>query len=82
MSDKNNPDQFILATEAEVKSKDSPLVLFGKNVANLFKVKTIVTLSLTGVFCFLAAKELPISQEFMSMFTMVVGFYFGTQSSK
>lgn len=82
MSDKNNPDQFILATEEEVKAKESVLIIFGKNIANLFKVKTLLTLSLTGVFCFLTSKALPVSQEFMAMFTMVVGFYFGTQSSK
>lgn len=82
MSDKNNTDQLVLTTESEVKSKDSVLVLFGKNIANLFKVKTILTLLLAGVFCFLSVRQLPIPAEFMSLFTMVVGFYFGTQSSK
>lgn len=82
MSDKTNPDQLVLTTESEVKAKDSVLALFGKNIANLFKVKTLLTLSLTGVFCYLSGRGLSISQEFMTLFTMVVGFYFGTQSNK
>lgn len=82
MSDKTNPDQFILATEEEVKAKDSVLSLLGKNIANLFKVKTILTLSFTAVFSYLAVTQSPVPEEFMSLFTMVVGFYFGTQYSK
>lgn len=82
MSDKNNPDQFILATEAEVKANDSVLVLFGKNIANLFKVKTMLTLFLTGVFGYLSIQGVISPENFMSVFTMVVAFYFGTQLSK
>lgn len=82
MSDKNNPDQLVIATESEVKAKDSVMVLFGKNIANLFKVKTILTLSFTAVFSYMAIKGDAIPEEFMALFTMVVGFYFGTQSNK
>ncbi len=52
-----------------------------KRLANLLSVKSIVTLTLTGVFAFLSVDG-KMSQEFMSIYTMVVGFYFGTQSAR
>ncbi len=51
------------------------------NVANLFKVKTLITLALTWVFCALADGGM-IPTEFLTIYTMVVGFYFGTQTKK
>ena len=49
--------------------------------ANLLDVKSIVTLALTGVFC---AMEVigSVSQEFMTVYTVVIAFYFGTQVMK
>ena len=51
------------------------------NAANMIKVKTVLTLALTWVFCFLA-KAGSITTEFITIYTMVVGFYFGTQTKK
>lgn len=51
------------------------------NAANLLKVKTLLTLSLTWVFCSLAESG-AIPTEFITIYTMVVGFYFGTQTGK
>ena len=51
------------------------------NAANLLKVKTLVTLALTWVFCDLAQSG-PIPTEYLTIYTMVVGFYFGTQIQK
>ena len=51
------------------------------NAAALLKVKTIVTLSLTWVFCRLAQGG-AIPTEFLTIYTMIVGFYFGTQAKK
>ena len=42
---------------------------------------SIVTLVLTGVFAYLAVKKM-ISQEFMMVYTVIIAFYFGTQSQK
>ena len=53
-----------------------------KNAANLLKVKTIVTLLLTVVFCVLALTGVIDGKEFQTIFTVVVGFYFGTQTQK
>lgn len=49
--------------------------------AKLIDVKSIVTLSLTGVFCALSAKG-AVPQEFLAIYTMIIGFYFGTQVTK
>ena len=51
------------------------------NAANLLKVKTLLTIALTWVFCSLA-KSGSIPTEYITIYTMVVGFYFGTQAEK
>jgi hypothetical protein len=51
------------------------------NAANLLKVKTLLTIALTWVFCSLA-KSGSIPTEYITIYTMVVGFYFGTQAKK
>lgn len=53
-----------------------------KNLANLLKVKTIVTLLLTVVFCILALTGVISGSDFLTVFTVVIAFYFGTQSEK
>lgn len=51
-------------------------------IAKLIDVKTIVTFSLTAAFVYLAIKERIEPQIFMTIYTMVIGFYFGTQHEK
>lgn len=53
-----------------------------KNLANLVKVKTIVTTMLSVVFCILALKGIVSGSEFLTVFTTVIAFYFGTQVEK
>ena len=48
----------------------------------LLTVKSIVTFFLTIVFCILSVKGVITGPEFLTVFTMVMGFYFGTQSAK
>ena len=48
----------------------------------LLTVKSIVTIALTIVFCILAGKNVINGQEFLTIFTTVIAFYFGTQSAK
>lgn len=50
--------------------------------AKLMNVKSIVTITLTGVFATLALTNRISGQEFMTIFTVVVSFYFGTQAEK
>lgn len=52
-----------------------------KAIAALIKVKSLVTLTLTGVFAYLAIVG-NVSQEFMTVYTVVIAFYFGTQAAK
>lgn len=51
-------------------------------LAKLINVKSIVTLVLTGVFAYLAIVGAVTAAQFLTIFTVVVGFYFGTQSEK
>ena len=53
-----------------------------KNLANLVKVKTIVTLVVTTVFAILACKGVISADNVMIIISMVVSFYFGTQHEK
>lgn len=60
----------------------SSLALLLKNIANLFKVKTIVTLLVMGLFTYNAANGLIDKQSIMYIATSVISFYFGTQVEK
>ena len=51
-------------------------------IANLFTVKSIVTIVLTAVFSVLALRGSISGTEFLTIFTVVIGFYFGTQTEK
>ena len=48
----------------------------------LASVKSIVTVLLTGVFGYLAVTGGIDGTEFLTVFTVVISFYFGTQSQK
>ena len=52
-----------------------------KRLAALLSVKSLVTLILTGVFAFMACTN-QISQNFMTIYAVIIAFYFGTQSQK
>ena len=52
-----------------------------KRLANLLSVKSIVTLVLTAVFAYMAVTS-QISQDFMTIYAVIIAFYFGTQSQK
>ena len=50
--------------------------------AKLIDVKSIMTLALTGGFIGLTCTGEITGEQFLTIFTMIVGFYFGTQSEK
>ena len=52
-----------------------------KRLGNLLSVRGLVTLTLTAVFAVMALKG-TISQDFMTVYAVVIAFYFGTQSQK
>ena len=52
-----------------------------KRLGNLLNVKSLVTLTLTIVFAVQALRG-TISQDFMTIYAVIIAFYFGTQSQK
>ena len=50
-------------------------------VSRLLTIKSIVTLALTLVFAVLSLTG-RITQDFLTVYTVVIAFYFGTQSVK
>lgn len=48
---------------------------------NLLKIKSIVTLITTLVFAYQAITG-TISQEFITIYAVIIAFYFGTQTQK
>ena len=55
---------------------------FIKNLANLVKVKTIVTLAVIAVFVVLALRGDITADNVMVIVSTVIAFYFGTQYEK
>ena len=52
-----------------------------KRIGNLLSVKSLVTLVLTVVFAVMTVRQ-AISQDFMTIYAVIIAFYFGTQSQK
>ena len=52
-----------------------------KRAANLLSVKSLTTLTLTAVFAVMTLRG-AISQDCMTVYAVVIAFYFGTQSQK
>lgn len=52
-----------------------------ERLSKLLCVKSIVTIALTAVFCYLSITGKP-STEFMTVYATIIAFYFGTQAMK
>lgn len=52
-----------------------------ERLQKLLSVKSIVTIALTCVFCYLAILG-KLSTEFLTIYTTIIAFYFGTQATK
>lgn len=52
-----------------------------RRLSNLLSVKSLVTLVLTAVFAVMSLRE-NVSQDFMTVYAVVIAFYFGTQAQK
>ena len=55
--------------------------LYGR-LAALLAVKSLVTLALTAVFAWLTCSGGVSADQFLTVFTVVIAFYFGTQAEK
>lgn len=53
-----------------------------EKLAKLIDVKSISTLTMVGVFAFLSVVGEISAEQFLTIFTTVIAFYFGTQSAK
>lgn len=53
-----------------------------EKLAKLINVKSLVTLALTVVFAYLAAVGKVSAEQFLTVFTVIIAFYFGTQTQK
>ena len=52
-----------------------------ERIQKLLSVKSIVTIALTAVFCYLAIVG-RLETEFLTIYTTIIAFYFGTQATK
>ena len=53
-----------------------------KRLTALLAVKSIVTVILTVVFAYLAVCGQVTTEQFLTVFTVVIAFYFGTQAER
>lgn len=53
-----------------------------EKIAKLIDIKSIVTLVLCGVFAYLSIIGKIVPEQFITIFTVVISFYFGIQSQK
>ena len=53
-----------------------------KRLSNLLTVKSIVTVILTAVFAYLSVSGHVTTDQFLTVFTVVIAFYFGTQAER
>jgi len=53
-----------------------------QKLTELLTVKSIVTLVLTAVFAWLSLTAQITGQEFLTIFSVIIAFYFGTQYQK
>lgn len=53
-----------------------------ERIAKLIDVKSIITICSTIVFSLMALNGTITSEQFLTIFTVIIGFYFGTQNGK
>lgn len=51
-------------------------------IDRLLCVKSIATIILTGVFAYLSVSGHVTTEQFLTVYTVVIAFYFGTQAQK
>lgn len=53
-----------------------------ERIAKLIDVKSIITLIITGVFAYLSIIGQITGEQFLTIFAVIISFYFGTQVNK
>lgn len=67
---------------ADIENTEVKMKKIAENLANLVKVKTIVTLAVIAVFVALAVRRDISADNVMIIVTSVISFYFGTQHER
>ena len=65
----------------EEKKNNTAVAAMWMRLAQLLSVKSIVTIVLTVVFAYMACTG-TVSRDFMTIYAVIIAFYFGTQSRK
>lgn len=53
-----------------------------EKLVKLINVKSVITITLTGVFSYLSVTGNVSGTDFLTIFTVIIAFYFGTQAEK
>ena len=56
--------------------------LIRRRIYNLLCIKSIVALTLTGLFVFLSVTGKVNARDFLTIFSVVIAFYFGAQTQE
>lgn len=65
-----------------MKSSSGRVIPIKEKLIKLLDVKSVVTLTMTVVFAVLSLRGKITSEQFLTVFTVVISFYFGTQYRK
>jgi len=65
-----------------LKSSSGSVIPIKEKLIKLLDVKSVVTLTMTVVFAVLSLRGKITSEQFLTVFTVVISFYFGTQYRK
>ncbi len=65
-----------------MKSSSGSVIPIKEKLIKLLDVKSAVTLTMTVVFAVLSLRGKITSEQFLTVFTVVISFYFGTQYRK
>lgn len=65
-----------------MKSSSGSVIPIKEKLIKLLDVKSVVTLTMTVVFAVLGLLGKITSEQFLTVFTVVISFYFGTQYCK
>ena len=55
---------------------------FLKRLSNLLTIKSLITLMLTAVFSYMTCIGEVSSDQFLTIFTVIIAFYFGTEAER
>lgn len=80
-NEKLTQEESTSSSERFERIKDSAAKIL-ENLAALLKVKSLLTVVMTAVFAVLSLRGIIEPKDVLTVFLMIVSFYFGTQSKK